>query len=148
MSYLYEMIVCVVNSGFSDNVMSAAREYGAKGGTVLTARGTANQEAETFFGISIQPEKEVVLILVPAKIKDDIRSAELTPADRILLEKELERKQGDRFSDKSSLFEYSNLLTVLGRGYVEQSDFASFALLFDDALSAFPEEKIRERLDY
>ena len=75
MSYLYEMIVCVVNSGFSDNVMSAAREYGAKGGTVLTARGTANQEAETFFGISIQPEKEVVLILVPAKIKDDILHA-------------------------------------------------------------------------
>ncbi len=75
MSYAYEMIVCVVNSGFSDNVMSAAREYGAGGGTVLTARGTANKEAETFFGISIQPEKEVVLILVPAKIKDDILHA-------------------------------------------------------------------------
>ena len=53
MSYTYEMIVCVVNNGFSDAVMSAAREYGAKGGTVLHARGTANQEAETFFGISI-----------------------------------------------------------------------------------------------
>ena len=75
MTYSYEMIVCIVNSGFSDDVMSAAREYGAKGGTVLTARGTANQEAETFFGISIQPEKEVVLILVPAKIKDDILHA-------------------------------------------------------------------------
>ena len=75
MTYTYEMIVCIVNSGFSDDVMSAAREYGAKGGTVLTARGTANQEAETFFGISIQPEKEVVLILVPAKIKDDILHA-------------------------------------------------------------------------
>ena len=75
MTYAYEMIVCVVNSGFSDAVMSAAREYGAKGGTVLTARGTANQEAETFFGISIQPEKEVVLILVPATIKDDILHA-------------------------------------------------------------------------
>ena len=82
-----------------------------------------------------------------AKIKEDIRSAELAPADRILLEKELERKQGDRFSDKSSLFEYSNLLTVLGRGYVEKTDFASFALLYDDALSAYSEEKIKERLD-
>ena len=75
MTYAYEMIVCVVNSGFSDAVMSAAREYGAKGGTVLNARGTANQEAETFFGISIQPEKEVVLILVPSNIKDDILHA-------------------------------------------------------------------------
>ena len=75
MSYAYEMIVCVVNSGFSDAVMSAAREYGARGGTVLNARGTANQESETFFGISIQPEKEVVLILVPPAIKDDILHA-------------------------------------------------------------------------
>ena len=75
MTYTYEMIVCIVNSGFSDDVMSAAREYGAKGGTVLTARGPANRGAETFFGISIQPEKEVVLILVPAKIKDDILHA-------------------------------------------------------------------------
>ena len=75
MNFAYEMIVCVVNSGFSDAVMSAAREYGARGGTVLSARGTANQESETFFGISIQPEKEVVLILVPAKIKDDILHA-------------------------------------------------------------------------
>ena len=75
MNFAYEMIVCVVNSGFSDAVMSAAREYGARGGTVLSARGTANQESETFFGISIQPEKEVVLILVPTKIKDDILHA-------------------------------------------------------------------------
>ena len=82
-----------------------------------------------------------------AKIKEDIRSAELSAADRILLEKELERKQGDRFSDKSSLFEYSNLLTVLGRGYVEKSDFTSFSLLFDDTLSSCPEDKIRDRLE-
>ena len=75
MAYAYEMIVCIVNSGYSDAVMSAAREFGAKGGTVLGARGTANQEAETFFKITIQPEKEVVLILVPAKIKDDILHA-------------------------------------------------------------------------
>ena len=75
MAYAYEMIVCIVNSGFSDAVMSAAREFGAKGGTVLGARGTANQEAETFFKITIQPEKEVVLILVPTKIKDDILHA-------------------------------------------------------------------------
>ena len=74
-AYQYEMIVCIVNTGFSDVVMSAAREYGAKGGTVFSARGTANPEAETFFKISIQPEKEVVMILVPAKLKDDILHA-------------------------------------------------------------------------
>lgn len=74
-AYKYELIMCIVNTGFSDVVMSAAREYGAKGGTVFSARGTANQEAETFFKISIQPEKEVVMILVPTNLKDDILHA-------------------------------------------------------------------------
>ncbi len=75
MSFSYEMIVCIINSGFSDTVMEAAKEFGATGGTVLHARGTANKEAESFFKITIQPEKEVVMILVPAKIKDDVLHA-------------------------------------------------------------------------
>ena len=75
MAYEYEMIVCIVNTGFSDAVMDAARKYGARGGTVLHARGTANPEAESFFKITIQPEKEVVMILVPSEIKNDILHA-------------------------------------------------------------------------
>ncbi|MBQ9099180.1 MAG: P-II family nitrogen regulator [Clostridia bacterium] len=75
MAFEYEMIVCIVNTGFSDAVMDAARQYGARGGTVLHARGTANPESENFFKITIQPEKEVVLILVPTAIKDDILHA-------------------------------------------------------------------------
>ncbi len=68
----YETILCIVNAGFSDAVMDAAREHGASGGTVIHARGTAAQEAQKLFNISIQPEKEIVMILVPSKIKDDI----------------------------------------------------------------------------
>ena len=75
MTYEYEMIVCVVNTGFSDAVMSAARACGARGGTVINARGTANPEAESFFKITIQPEKEIVMIVVPSTIKDDILHA-------------------------------------------------------------------------
>ena len=75
MSFSYEMIVCIINSGFSDTVMEAAKEFGATGDPVLHARGTANKEAESFFKITIQPEKEVVMILVPAKIKDDVLHA-------------------------------------------------------------------------
>ena len=70
--YKHEVIFCIVNSGFSDEVMDAAREFGAKGGTVIRARGTANIEAEKLFNIAIQPEKEIVMILVPASIKNDI----------------------------------------------------------------------------
>ena len=71
----YEMIVCIVNTGFGDAVMSAARSCGARGGTVMNARGTATPEAESFFKITIQPEKEIVMIVVPAEIRDDILHA-------------------------------------------------------------------------
>lgn len=74
-SYKYEVIICVVNSGFSENVMDAARELGARGGTVIRGRGTANAEAETLYGIAIQPEKELVMILVDSSIKDAILHA-------------------------------------------------------------------------
>lgn len=75
MSSVHEVIVCIVNQGFSDDVMVAARECGARGGTVLNARGTAREDAEEKFGIVIQPEKEVVLILVNKEIKDSILHA-------------------------------------------------------------------------
>ncbi len=65
----HELILCVVNEGFSEAVMDAARSVGAKGGTVLHANGTANKDAEKAFGIVIEPNKEMVMILVPADIK-------------------------------------------------------------------------------
>lgn len=71
----YEVIFCIVNAGFSELVMDAAREVGARGGTVINARGTANKEAEEFFHIIIQPDKEIVMILVPEKIKDAVLHA-------------------------------------------------------------------------
>ena len=71
----YEVVFCIVNEGYSDVVMDAAKEAGARGGTVIHARGTANKEAEKFFHITIQPEKEIVMILVPADIKDAVLHA-------------------------------------------------------------------------
>ena len=71
----YELIVCIINAGFSQNVMEAARSAGARGGTIIRARGTANPEAEEFFRINIQADKEIVLILTPEGIKDDVLKA-------------------------------------------------------------------------
>ena len=71
----YEMILCIVNAGYSELVMEAAKEEGARGGTVIHARGTANKEAEQFFHIAIQPDKEIVIILVSSDIKDKVLHA-------------------------------------------------------------------------
>ena len=75
MKYQHEVIICIVNAGFADAVMDAAKEFGARGGTVIHARGTANSEAVKKFEIPVSPEKEMVMILVPTEIKDDILHA-------------------------------------------------------------------------
>ena len=71
----YETIFCIVNSGYSDLVMDAARACGASGGTVIHARGTAHKEAEKLFDIVVHPEKEIVMILVDKSIKENILHA-------------------------------------------------------------------------
>ena len=68
----YEVIFCVINAGFSDDVMFAARKAGAVGGTIFKGRGTAPLDAEKAFNINIQPDKEIVMLLVPQEIKDDV----------------------------------------------------------------------------
>lgn len=68
----YEVVFCVVNSGFSETVMASARAAGARGGTVLTATGTANPKAEKFFGVTVFPNKEIVMILVDGSIKEEV----------------------------------------------------------------------------
>ena len=73
--FKHEVILCIVNNGFSDVVMDAAREFGAGGGTVINARGTASLEAEKLFNITVQPEKEIVMILVKKEIRDDVLHA-------------------------------------------------------------------------
>ena len=75
MEFNHEAIFCIVNSGYSEAVMEAAKKFGARGGTVINARGTAGKEAETFFHITIQPEKEIVMILVPSEIKENVMHA-------------------------------------------------------------------------
>lgn len=83
-----------------------------------------------------------------AKIESEIETAQFSVADRTLLKYELKRKKNDRFSDKSSLYEYCNLLTVLGRGLVKKSDYAEFSLLYDPTINPLVDErKIEERLE-
>ena len=62
MEYAHELVLVIVNNGFSELVMEVARDCGAKGGTIINARGTAREEAEKLYNITISPEKEIVMI--------------------------------------------------------------------------------------
>ena len=71
----YEAIFAIVNSGFAEDVMDVAREQGARGGTILNARGVARQEAADFFGITLHAEKEILMIVVEREIRDRVLNA-------------------------------------------------------------------------
>ena len=71
----FNLIIAIVNTGFSEIVMDAAREEGAKGGTIIHARGTGPKAMEEKYGIVITPNKEMILILVTKKLSDKILSA-------------------------------------------------------------------------
>ena len=59
----YTLITVIVNSGYAEAVMAAARGAGASGGSILNARGTGTEEDVKFFGITLVPEKEMLLIV-------------------------------------------------------------------------------------
>ena len=65
----YSMIMAIVNQGFSEDVMNAARPKGASGGTVFHSRRIGSQEAMKFWKISVQEEREVVIILATKEDK-------------------------------------------------------------------------------
>lgn len=71
----YALIAAVVNRGFSGEVMDAARGAGAGGGTVLHSRSIGSEDATRVWGLGVQEEKEIVLILAETASKVAIMSA-------------------------------------------------------------------------
>jgi nitrogen regulatory protein PII len=76
------LIVSIVRKGWGSTVLDASVKAGARGGTVLFGRGAGINEQEKIFGMSIEPEKEVVLTVAYADLIDTIldeivRAAEL-----------------------------------------------------------------------
>lgn len=71
----FELVIVLVNAGFAGVAMDAARECGARGGTIVHARGTGTKEMEKKYNIVITPDKEMLLIVVNADIKDNVLAA-------------------------------------------------------------------------
>lgn len=78
--FRYELIIVILNEGYTDEVMDAARLAGATGGTILHGKGTGSKSAEKFFKVSIAQEKEVLIIVSGAAQKAAIMSTILKMA--------------------------------------------------------------------
>lgn len=71
----YSLIWVSVAGGYSDDVVDAARNAGAKGGTVIKGRRRSSEQVSHHFGISMQEEQDFVMIVVPREKKNETMAA-------------------------------------------------------------------------
>ena len=71
----YNLLLFAVKQGYTDKVMQTARKAGATGGTVVRSRLVGAEQYEEEFGVRLDPEKEIIAILAPESLKNDILDA-------------------------------------------------------------------------
>ena len=72
---MYKAIHVIVDRGRAEEVIEAAKKAGARGGTIVNARGAGSHAPHKLFSIEIEPEKEKVIILASKDHKDNIVTA-------------------------------------------------------------------------
>jgi nitrogen regulatory protein PII len=71
----FELIVAIVNKGFTEEIVDAVKSAGAGGCTIINGRGTGIHENTKLFGMLIEPEKEIILTLVPSELSETVLEA-------------------------------------------------------------------------
>ncbi len=69
-----KVLYIIVNAGFAEEVVEIAREAGARGATIINARGTGAVH-KAILGITIDTEKEIILSLVDGDTAERIIAA-------------------------------------------------------------------------
>lgn len=72
---MYQLITTIVDRRKAEDVVDAAVEAGARGGTIINGRGSGIHETKKLFAMNIEPEKEIVLIICDSAITDGIVSS-------------------------------------------------------------------------
>ncbi len=67
----FDLVVTIVNDGYSDMVMNAAYKEGCSGGTVIDGRSLGSRRT-IFMDLTLEPEKELVLTIVKKDIKENV----------------------------------------------------------------------------
>ena len=69
----FKLIVTLIEDDMTNAVVNAARKAGATGATVLNqARGEGSAQHKTFFGLSLETQRDMVLFLVEEHLSRSI----------------------------------------------------------------------------
>lgn len=71
----YEVLFTIVERGLGQEVVDAATAAGSRGATIINARGSGAHEKEMFFSMNIEPEKEIVMMIIEKEKSDKIIKA-------------------------------------------------------------------------
>jgi nitrogen regulatory protein PII len=61
---MYQAVYVIVDKGRGEAVVEAARDAGSQGATIINARGAGIHETSRLFAMDIEPEKELVLMIL------------------------------------------------------------------------------------
>lgn len=71
----FKVILALVNDEYQEEVITAAKEAGATGVTILNARGEGIHDQTSFFGLAMEAQKDMLLFLVEDFNSDPIMEA-------------------------------------------------------------------------
>ena len=139
---MMEIVVAAKVNGMTDDFLATLRnaELGHDCHPILMITDTPNDSILSgttdlsSVGMPFHP------FVLSENIKKDIQDQQLTIVNQVIVESELDRKLQDKYTDKNSLFEYHDVLTVLERGYMEDEDLIAWGSRFVE------DEKIVEPL--
>ena len=60
----FKLILALVNDDYQDAVIKAAKDAGATGATILNSRGEGIHSQQSFLGLSMESQKDMLLFLV------------------------------------------------------------------------------------
>ena len=98
----FKLIIAFVEDEKTDKVMKAARESGATGATVINnARGEGLDKSKTFFGLSLETQRDVLLFLVEEHLSrhilekiSDVGEFDVSPGSGIAIQIDVEDAVG------------------------------------------------------
>ncbi|MCU0104737.1 hypothetical protein N7603_03615 [Acholeplasma vituli] len=69
------LILFVCNHGYAYDAMAEARKAGARGGTIIHGRSSISTEKQKFFGITVHPEKDILMVVCTDEQKQALMKA-------------------------------------------------------------------------
>jgi len=72
----FKLIIVFVEDDKTDLVLDTSRQHGATGATVINnARGEGIKQSKTFFGLNLESQRDVILLLVEEHMSREILEA-------------------------------------------------------------------------